>query len=104
MEQSKTYEALGADFVYTENLQSNQEYERMQSSLKGEALTILVQLQLYLNDEDQQRCIQGAPYMIDDNTVGVLQGVAQEFFANKWIVPSHDDNTEVVCTMTLFKE
>eukprot|EP00957_Ditylum_brightwellii_P064718 4912006-Ditylum_brightwellii.AAC.1 len=121
MEWSKTYEALGANIVYAENLQSRQEYERMRSSLKSEALTILVQLQLYPNDEDEQRRIQGAPYMIDDvgdigydlalfgvtalqSTVGAIQGVAQEFFADKGIVLSRDDNMEVVCTMTLFEE
>eukprot|EP00957_Ditylum_brightwellii_P170944 13011479-Ditylum_brightwellii.AAC.1 len=37
-------------------------------------------------------------------TVGALQGVAQEFFANKEIVLSCDDNMEVVYTMTLFEE
>eukprot|EP00957_Ditylum_brightwellii_P045124 3421685-Ditylum_brightwellii.AAC.1 len=93
----------------------------MQSSLNGEAMTILVQLQLYPNDEDEQHCTQGAPYMIDDvgdmgydlalfgvislqSTLGALQGVAREFFANMGIVSSRDDNTEVVRTMALFEE
>uniref|UniRef100_A0A7S4W9X9 Carboxyvinyl-carboxyphosphonate phosphorylmutase n=1 Tax=Ditylum brightwellii TaxID=49249 RepID=A0A7S4W9X9_9STRA len=121
IERCKTYEALGADIVYAENLQSRQEYEALRSSLKGETLTMLAQLQLYPNDEDEKRRIQGAPYTIDDvgdmgydlalfgvtglqSAVGALQGVAREFFANKGIVTSRDDNTEIVRTMASFEE
>jgi len=121
IERCKTYEALGADIVYAENLQSRQEYEALRSSLKGETLTMLAQLQLYPNDEDEKRRIQGAPYTIDDvgdmgydlalfgvtglqSAVGALQGVAREFFANKGIVSSRDDNTDIVRTMASFEE
>lgn len=53
----RCYEALGADIVYAEGLQSAGEYEALRSALSPDTPTILAQVQLYgteLGGEQQQ--------------------------------------------------
>lgn len=57
----RLFEEAGADIVYAENLQSNEEYAELRSSLKSSTTTILAQVQLYPDKEgDEQQVLLNA--------------------------------------------
>ena len=102
----KMFEELGADIVYAENLQSEQEYFHLRASLKTETKTMLAQIQLSSSKvDDSSSPLENEGFLLSSDkarvmgydfvlfgittlqaTIGALRNTALQMLSNEGLI------------------